>query len=72
VRMKKEKSRYVSYDFIALNYIFGVPALNHLKAFKILSKTNNVDVLINEHGIFGTGKDICKLQLLLAKSVLLN
>ena len=70
--MKKQKSRYVGYDFIALNYIFGVPAFNHLKAFKVLSKTHNIDVLINELGIFGTSKDICKLQSLLAKSVLLN
>jgi len=69
---KKVKNDYVSYDFIALNYVFGVPAIQHLKAFKILSKTHKIDVLITEQGVLASARDISKLQTYLAMSVLLN
>ena len=67
-----QKTKYVSYDFIVLNYIFGVPVEKHLNSIKVICKTNKINVLINEHGILGSGKDIEKIQTLLAQSVILN
>ena len=69
---RKERIRYVSYEFIAWNYIFGVEPAQHIESFRVLAKQNNIKVQISELGILGSAESLVMLQSLLARSVLYN